>query len=732
MTSKIYPLLFKSGIKRDNTSFQGEYITSGDFIRWHASYLNRMDGMANVQLGYPIYTVHADASLTIPYFYIDVGSNEISVYQFTTSNIGGPNILYRTGYDNLDLEPKYKAKDLVTGVDPAPIITSETLPQIQAMNYRTTVEGSIITTTERMLIVYLGNNLQNINNSVGPVKNIYRISSKEKQLIPMQLKLPPGAKDSWLSGGVLASGDYLFFYGDEGTVLISSSSDSENFVNSSSKSNKDGYILEGITHDKLIYGATTRGGGIGSDYSILFWSLSSIVLVTSQKPDPNETTAKEQAVTQLSWTTNTISSNCSILSSRCVVECDGLFYWPGTDRFFVYNGMVQNLTNNMNQNYFFNNLDMTKRQLVYGVLNSKYKEIWWFYPEKVNSSNDYGVDLRICTHAIIYNINEQTWYDVALTGAHAQYLPVLGNWYNAGIPRNYPWKYSYLLKMNAGAQHCVLRKKELPGVYKRVIPDIIYSNTGTSDDEQGGGNTSNLTDDNYLTRFSQEVINGNILIDFSGPSLFDSIFDSIPYIPVQHFSIVSNHYPASLQYTITISYITADGRKALGAQACWLAPNRAVWFSLGDVPVNISCLRLQVKGQVPFSCSAIEFYAPDVLENKNVTLPLQSFFTTPTMSFVSFSPLKENDGVDQFMHINQIEPDMRSPMPNAPVNASMLINNKEYAQSEPLNSMVYNFTHTTPRITMNYQARNVTFTITSNNMFEMGNWFFRANTGARQ
>jgi hypothetical protein len=46
----------------------------------------------------------------------------------------------------------------------------------------------------------------------------------------------------------------------------------------------------------------------------------------------------------------------------------------------LYNGVVKEIPNTFNQNYFFDNLNYAQRQKVYATKVSRYGEIWWFYP----------------------------------------------------------------------------------------------------------------------------------------------------------------------------------------------------------------------------------------------------------------------------------------------------------------------------------------------------------------
>ena len=90
------------------------------------------------------------------------------------------------------------------------------------------------------------------------------------------------------------------------------------------------------------------------------------------------------------------------MSSQCVIEYDGIYYWCGVDRFLMYNGVVQEVPNTQNMNYFFDGLNESQRQKVWVSKVPRWGEIWWFYPKG---------DATECTDAIIYNVREKCWYD---------------------------------------------------------------------------------------------------------------------------------------------------------------------------------------------------------------------------------------------------------------------------------------------------------------------------------
>ena len=100
-----------------------------------------------------------------------------------------------------------------------------------------------------------------------------------------------------------------------------------------------------------------------------------------------------------------ITGQSSIMSSQCVIEYDGIIYWVGVDRFLMYNGVVQEVENTQNLNWFFDGLNVSQRQKVWVSKIPRWGEIWWFYPRGASTE---------CNDAIIYNVREKTWYDAGL------------------------------------------------------------------------------------------------------------------------------------------------------------------------------------------------------------------------------------------------------------------------------------------------------------------------------
>ena len=188
-----------------------------------------------------------------------------------------------------------------------------------------------------------------------------------------------------VSGGAVMLFPYLFVYGNNGLIKNCSAGDFNNWTSSDSNENN-------VSSTKVIKGLPLRGGTTSP--AGLFWTLDSVVRVTYAP-----TTVGNQT---FYWKYDLITQQSSIMSSQCVIEYDGLFYWAGSDRFLMYNGVVQELPNTQNFNYFFDNLNYAQRQKVWVSKVPRFGEIWWFFPSGTSTE---------CNDAIIYNIREKCWYD---------------------------------------------------------------------------------------------------------------------------------------------------------------------------------------------------------------------------------------------------------------------------------------------------------------------------------
>ena len=204
----------------------------------------------------------------------------------------------------------------------------------------------------------------------------------------------PTYKPIAVDGGVCVLYPFIFVYGSHGFIAnnnVSGSYNSQNFYD------WNGPLANqvNVAGSKIVKGMPMRGGT--NSPSGLFWATDSLIRVTF-----NSAGTAAGTVPSTYWNYDIISSQISIMSSNAIVEMDGVYYWMGIDRFYVYNATVAVVPNDKNVNWLFDNINYEQRQKVWATKVPRYNEIWFFYPRGTATE---------CTDAIIYNVKDKIWYD---------------------------------------------------------------------------------------------------------------------------------------------------------------------------------------------------------------------------------------------------------------------------------------------------------------------------------
>jgi hypothetical protein len=351
MAEKIVQIRSGPGIKRDGTKFEGDSYVDGQWVRWQRGLPRKMGGYRSISK----YLREVSRAL-----------HEYTQDSLTYVHSGSANFVERFYID---------------GSFNTSVITNRT-PAALDQNDGNMWQFDVDTAAGlggAQLVAQVAPNLGCICNSDGG--QLFYGDLFDTDALQEVTNLPTGYS---LTGGVVALHPYTFGFGDNGYVMWSVPGNPTDFTGSGSGA-------ANITGQKLVRAMPLRGGP-GNAPSGLFWSADSLLRASFVGGD---------AVFQF----DTISTQSSILGSNTVIEYDGIFYWIGTDRFLSFNGVVREIPNDMNQNYFFDGLNQQYRQKVFAVKVPRYGEIWWCYPRG---------DATEPSHAVIYNIRENTWYDCEL------------------------------------------------------------------------------------------------------------------------------------------------------------------------------------------------------------------------------------------------------------------------------------------------------------------------------
>lgn len=374
-------VMSKPGIKRDGTRLEGDAYVDGEWCRFQRGLPRKIGGyrVANRYLRGVTRTLHAytENGLT----YLHTGS--------------------ATAVQQLYIDGTYNTSNTSDRTPATLAASAANMWQFDTETYSDPNTG-IFT---NKLVAQVAPNLNCICNNLGGqlfVGDLLGTAPLQELTIYDPVSNPTGTlpDNASVTGGVVSLHPYTLAFGNSGYVMWSVPTDPGDFIGSGS-----GYA--NVTGQKIVRGMPLRGGP-GNAPSGLLWSADSLLRV-SFVGQANGT-----------FQFDTISAQSSILSAQCVIEYDGIFYWVGVDRFLMFNGVVRDIPNEMNTNFFFDNLNMAQRQKVFATKVPRFGEIWWCFPK--------GDSLEP-NHAVIYNVRENSWYDTPLHegGRGAAIFPTVFN-----------------------------------------------------------------------------------------------------------------------------------------------------------------------------------------------------------------------------------------------------------------------------------------------------------------
>jgi hypothetical protein len=349
------PVVLKSlpGIKRDGTKFEGDYYVDGQWVRWQRGLPRKIGGysvinryLAEISRGVKTFT---ENGLT----YFHSGSAGF-LERFTIDASGN--------------------SSLTSDRTPATyIVDDDNLWQFDVIYDTQSIPAA------NMLVAQVAPNAGCVCNTDGGQLFIGSMTGTNR--LTEITTFPAGVS---VTGGVVSLHPYLMYFGNDGVVGWSVPGAPTDLTGAGSGSAR-------VAGQKIIRGLALRGGP-GNAPAGLFWSADAVIRASF---------VGGQEIFQF----DTISPFSSILSANSVIEYDGQYFWLGTDRMLMFNGVVREIPNNLNINYFYDGLNREAAQRVWAFKVPRYGEIWWCYP-RGNATE--------CTHAIIYNLRENTWYDTEL------------------------------------------------------------------------------------------------------------------------------------------------------------------------------------------------------------------------------------------------------------------------------------------------------------------------------
>jgi hypothetical protein len=511
-----------------------------------------------------------------------------------------------------------------------------------------------------------------------------------------------------VSGGVVSLHPYVFVYGNNGLIRNCSAGNAQDWVSADANE-------VNVATGKIVQGLPVRGGS--NSPSGLFWSLDSLVRV-SYAPQSLGVSGTGNFAPPTFWRYDIISSQTSIMSSQSVIEYDGVYYWCGVDRFLLYNGVVKEIPNAMNQNYFFDNLNYSQRQKVWATKVPRFGEVWWFYP-RGNSTE--------CNDAIIYNIRENTWYDAGTA---------LGSRRSAGY-----FSQVFAFPVEADWETLPQETRLIASItytsgFDKLQLDTYYGQLRVNDVVEG----TDIPTGTVIDAIQSSGI--KTLGAITGGSLYvNGSYTDVPLTGGSGFGATADITVAGGAVTV-VTMVEPGAGYEVGDILSASNTNLGGAGSGFSVPVTDLYVMVLTLSQAPTASDTqdltfktpenrIEVYqhevGVDAINGQNV-VAIESYFETNDLGWVSGGPSAPSpEGANRWLRLERVEPDF---LQNGQM--SLVITGRPYAQVADQPSNPYFFDSSTGKIDMKEQRRELRLKFTSNVVggnYQLGRVILSADVG---
>ena len=721
MTKKVFALDTKPGIQRDGTVFDKTFYNDGRWVRFQRGRPRKIRGYRVIsdQLFGPSRGVWVNAQnaftsifsgynnglevLTIDDNGVGAGIGEFSLSDFTATNLNlwqfdGFYDVEGLGVQSLVAHPGQNLAAIDSTTDTPVLIgsiTGTTMSQIGVFTDSVTTTNLSPTVTLSVINPLIGAG-QTITGAGIPANTT--VVSVVGTTITMSNNATASAtvtatfnNNVEVSGGVVALHPYLFVFGNNGLIRNCAAGNTNDWVSADANA-------VNVATGKIVQGLPVRGGS--NSPSGLFWSLDSLIRV-SYAPTNLGVPGTANFATPTFWRYDIISSQTSIMSSQCVIEYDGIYYWCGVDRFLLYNGTVKEIPNSMNQNWFFDNLNYNQRQKVWVTKVPRFGEIWWFYPRG---------DATECTDAIIFNVREQTWYDAGqAVGARrsAGYFsqvfayPVMASWQT--LPETVVFSDNFAI--NNGSEFLFLDVYNVQVALREVISGSNIP-TGTS---VVAITSSNIKTLGTITPGSGYADGSYTDVPLTGGAGAGATADiGIVGGVVTTVNIVLR----GAGYEVGDILSADDSNLGSGGGAGFQIPVAAIYaqaIEMSQAATGTGTVALTFS----LPPNRIQMYqhevGVDAIDGQNVEA-IESYFETNDLGWVSGGPSQPSmEGVNKWVRLERVEPDflLEGEM-------ELYITGRPYAQSEDSTTGPYTFDANTNKIDMKEQRRELRLKFVSN------------------
>lgn len=727
MTAKVFALDTQPGIQRDGTFFDKQFYTNGRWVRFQRGRPRKIAGyrMISDQLQGPSRGIWVNPQNNFNYIFsgysnglqelvidnngVGAGATNITLSNFTASpnnmwQFDGFYDVFGAGVASILAHPGQNLVSIDSTVNTPVLIGDINGTVLSAIGvFQDTITATGTTTVTIAAANPLIGPGQLVTGSGIPTgTTVVSVSTTNVVLsnsVPAGTILATFDNQVSVSGGVVSLHPYVFVYGNNGLIRNCAAGNTQDWVSADANA-------VNVATGKIVQGLPVRGGSNAP--SGLFWSLDSLIRVSY---------IGGVGTPAQYWRYDIITSQSSILSSQSAIEYDGVYYWCGVDRFMLYNGVVKEIQNQMNQNWFFDNLNYNQRQKVWATKVPRFGEIWWFYPRG---------DSEECNDAIIYNIRENTWYDAGQAVGARRSAGYFSQVFAFPIAAN--WETSEEVVVTSQSANIVNGSAFL--YFDTYNPNIVVNQVINGADIPSGTTVVSITTSSIKTLGTITGGSGYANATYTNVSLTGgSGFNAKATIVVSGGAVTSVTLTARGQ-----NYLVGDVLSAasgdIGGGSSFSVPVSAIYTQTIQMSAAATATDTETLDFVTPS-GRIRIYqheiGTDAIVGQNVEA-IQSFFETNDLGWVSGGPSEASAvGLNKWLRLERVEPDFIQSG-----EMRLYVTGRPYAQADDYTSSPYLFDPDTHKIDMKEQRRELRLLFESNTVggnYQLGKVILNADVG---
>lgn len=172
---------------------------------------------------------------------------------------------------------------------------------------------------------------------------------------------------------------------------------------------------------------------------------------------------------------NLMAEGISMMGPNAMTEDKNTVFWMDLNSFRIYDGSVNTIPCPV-QAYVFDNLNFDQRYKVFCGTNSRFNEVWWFYPDASTSENNLYVSFNYVDNVwFIGSMARTSWLDLSFSG------------YPIATSSGTIWTQEYGTNANGSALEPYVEGSDLEigdgdsfSFISRIIPDIAFHGTNAT------------------------------------------------------------------------------------------------------------------------------------------------------------------------------------------------------------------------------------------------------------